>query len=202
MRKKNKKILILTYLTLVCHMNAWAQEILTHDDYKFVYTLRDVVQQIGGYDYSEFTWSQVNPLDSASIYVTDVKGKAVHTTLYLIAGLDTLCVTPDTTGKIKISIVELKKYNRYFIPADFAKYEEMSGPLKVELHAPLDWRVLMHISSLHIVMKTFDVPTDYYLHSKIPLTEKDIDELRKDIMYNTHVSQMYDCVYIHGAVNL
>ena len=198
--RKTKKLLILACLMVIHHAIAWAQDGLT--DYKYVYTLKDVERQIGGYDYSEFTLNPVKSTDSVLINITDVNGVGITTSLYLINRIDTLCLKSDTAGMIKIPNVELVKYNRYFIPEKYAEYEKMSNPLMAELHSPLDWRILMNISSLHIVLKSWDVTADYYLFSKIPLTEYQIDELRKDIIYDTKFSPLYDSVIIHGAVRL
>lgn len=198
--RKNKKLVILVSLMIIYHTIAWTQEVLT--DYKYVYTLKDVERQIGGYDYSEFTLNSVKSTDSVLIYITDVNGVGITTSIYLINGMDTLCLRSDTSGVIKIPTTELVKYNRYFIPEKIAEYETMSNPLTAELHSPLDWRVMMNISALHIIMRAWDVSADYYLFSKIQLSENQINELRKDIIYNTKFSPMYDSVIIHGAVRL
>ena len=194
------KLLILACLVIVHYTNACCQEVLI--DYNYVYTLRGVQRLIGGYDYSEFEQNPVKSIDSVSIYITDVNGTAINTSMYLMVGKDTLCIKSDTTGLIIISRQELAHYNNYYIPERFTEYEKLSGPLMNELHSPLDWNVLMSISSLHIVMKTWDVPADYYLFSKTPLTENQIDELRKDIIFNTKISPMYDSVYIYATVKL
>ena len=198
----NKCLMVLCFL-LAIQLNAWSQERIIDKDYKYVYILNNLEKQIGGYAVTEYDVCLGDVMDDRVLFIiTGVKGTPMNVRMSLMSGNDTLSLMTNTLGGVKISRSELIKYDRYYIPAITPKYEAMYGTLLIESHSPLDWNVSLRITKIHILMKAWDVPTDYYLYSKIKLTDKQIDDFRKDITYDTKISTLYDSVQIYSAVRL
>lgn len=128
-------------------------------------------------------------------------GGAVSSSLSFFSEDDTLILKVDSTGKTTILVSLFTHYSRYYVPAS-KKYEEQSELFWYDEHWPLDYRVLMRISAVHIILRKKEFPIIIQIHSIIPLTDEQIEELRKDILFDTQLSPLYNLVEIYSSIRI